>query len=734
MKTYPEDTPLETYFSDQLSVWPLARDNFRALKGVRVRPLTVGGVDVLLQYNPARIVSSSARIDKASLSARKCFLCRSGRDGNQACVPFRGRKGKDYDILVNPYPIFTRHFTIPSDRHVPQSIWHRYVDMLALAGKYPDYTIFYNGPRCGASAPDHMHFQAGLRGVMPMEKAAVQAVRGMKPFSSHRSAEIFNPHILTRGVFVIRSSSSKDAAKLFYRLLDCCPQPEGEPEPMINLLTFMEDGCWWSIVFVRKAHRSRHYYAEGDGNIFMSLGSVDMGGLFIAALEKDFDKVTASDLEDILSEISIDSDDEDLIIRRMSRTQPTVEVGIAAAPEITFRLLYDGAGTKKAVLQDGKILYDGMLYDELFFEAPTPSTMFAPAAFELDGVVIGKDFHWQQQEVQRFAGALKLLVSPRGIEAVNVIGAEDYLLSVISSEMKSTSPKEFLKAHAVISRSWLYAQTARRRQGLLRSAGSRGHESPDSIVRWYDGGDHDCFDVCADDHCQRYQGTLRAAGRTVREVIDETWGQVLTYSGEICDTRFSKCCGGRTELFSTCWEDRDYPYLASVEDPYCNTSDAQVLSSVLNSYDLQTRSFYRWSVRYGVGELSELVRTRSGIDFGTVRSLEPLGRGPSGRIYSLRIVGDRRSMTIGKELEIRRILSPSHLYSSAFDVVAEKGPDGQVKAFVLEGRGWGHGVGLCQIGAAVMGSKGFSYRKILEHYYPGSCISGLQDNNNGQKR
>ncbi len=338
-----------------------------------------------------------------------------------------------------------------------------------------------------------------------------------------------------------------------------------------------------------------------------------------------------------------------------------------------------------------------MIYDELYFDSITRSTLFAEASFILYDVVIGIDFHWQQKRTLKFAGGLKFIVEGDRITAVNCVGMENYLLSVISSEMKSSASPELLKAHAVISRSWLCARVKERSEG-----------SPAAP--------HKAFDVCADDHCQRYQGLTMAVGDNVRRAIDETWGQILKYRGELCDTRYSKCCGGRSELYSTCWEDRDYPYLQSVEDKFCDCENSEILSQVLNDYDMQTPDFHDWTVRYTRSELSELVRSRTGIDFGEIISLEPLDRGPSGRIKYLRINGSKHSQVIGKELAIRRALSPSHLKSSDFEVSVEE------DEFILRGRGWGHGVGLCQIGAAVMASEGYDYRQILAHYYVGAEV------------
>ena len=724
MKIYPENTDLSVFAAAQLSSWRLARDNYRALKSVRTKRLKIRGLDALLQYNPARITSSSAKIDSESLASRECFLCREHRV-DQSYIPFHGRKGKDYDILLNPYPIFRWHFTVPLTFHTPQSIWRRYTDMLSLAERYPSYTIIYNGPQCGASAPDHHHFQAVPGGSLPMETAAMRAFSGdgadgadgtdgvLRPLTSFGKASIFLMNLMTTGVFVISSSSSKDAAKLFYRLLDCVPDDPGLAEPMINLLSFSRDGIFYSIVFLRKKHRSHHYYAQGEENIFMSLGSVDMGGVFIAALEKDFEKVTSKDIEDILDEISIDSDFQEKLISRICREQPEIEVGIMSAPQIRFRLLYDGDGVKTVSARDGRLLYDSAVYDELYFDSPTRSTFFAEPAFELSDVTIGKGFHWERKECQVFAGALKLIAEGDLVTAVNVIGIEDYLLSVISSEMKSSAPTEFLKAHAVISRSWALLKIRNRGAAAVPV---REKVSEGEIIRWYDGDGHERFDVCADDHCQRYQGLTRAVGHRIKEAIDETWGEVLSYEGKVCDARFSKCCGGKTEIFSTCWDDTDYPYLVSKDDPYCGRAVPGLLRTVLNDYDMETESFYRWKAGYGTEELSALVRERTGIDFGTVISMIPVLRGPSGRIVKLEIAGTKKKMVFGKELEIRRILSRSHLYSSAFDIKSGNG------RFVLEGKGWGHGVGLCQIGAAVMAAEGAGYKEIVDFYYPGTFI------------
>ena len=745
-----KESRIHKFVGDQLSRWPLACDNFRALKNVRVREIEVGGLTVKLQFNPARIVSSAAKLSKEEIAKRRCFLCRENRPDVQNFIKFEGRKGKKYHILVNPYPIFPDHLVIAMNKHVDQSIWNRYVDMLDLARKYNDFTFFYNGPKSGASAPDHHHFQGAPQGLMPLENDVDALIASqddaLKYVSSVQDADIYHYDKFTNGVFVLRAKTSKSAAKMFYRLLDCAEIQEGENEPQINLFTYYRDGEFRSIIVFRRSHRSHHYFSDGPDHLTMSPGCADMAGVFIVPVEAEYDKITPELLSEMLQEVSVPKEEQDRIIWRLTRTQPKLEVGIMSASEIVFEILSDGAGLRTASLREGKIEYGGALYDELLFDAETLSTMFAQPSFILHDVTIGVGFHWERKENQKFAGALKIIVDKGKLTAVNIVGVEDYLLSVISSEMSASASEEFLKAHAVISRSWVMAQIASARQrkegavpegvcnvptmmtDLDRRFNAIVEVSEESIheyVKWYDHEDHHSFDVCADDHCQRYQGLTRATGSTVRKAIDLTWGQVLMYDGELCDARFSKCCGGRMEIFSTCWEDKDHAYLQPLPDTpghaeggecFCNTQDKEILGQVLNGYDQETVDFYRWVVEYDRKELGELIARRSGRDLGAIRQMEPIDRGPSGRIYKLRIEGEKGIMIVGKELEIRRILSESHLKSSAFDVHY----DGE--RIILHGSGWGHGVGLCQIGAAVMAAKGYTYRQILEHYYPQSVI------------
>lgn len=389
---------------------------------------------------------------------------------------------------------------------------------------------------------------------------------------------------------------------------------------------------------------------------------------------------------------------------RICDKEPVISVGLLTAPKIESRTLPDGT-------------------------------------FEIEDVAIGIGFHWERRERQRFAGSLRVIRDGDMEVAVNDIPLEEYLKSVISSEMNADASEALLKAHAVISRSWLlanirkeegtpaYASPQRVAAGTQEeTAGKSSAGGEEELIRWYDREDHRLFDVCADDHCQRYQGLARQTNPTAAKAVGETRGEVLTFEGAICDTRFSKCCGGRAELFENCWEPVAHPYLTSVADSagpgerdFCDTADEDVLRQVLNSYDRETPDFYRWERRYSPEELSGLLRRKTGVDFGEVRALEPLECGLSGRIIRLRVSGSRRTMVIGKELEIRRALSESHLYSSAFEASREE--DG----WVLRGRGWGHGVGLCQIGAAVMGALGYDYRRILAHYFPNASLTKIYE-------
>lgn len=705
----------------------MAAENFRALKRVEIKEFEIGGLKAKLQYNPARRASSTAEIDKETLAARPCFLCTRNRPKEQFHIKFEGRKGRRYNIQLNPFPIFKGHLVIARDEHVPQEIWHHLPDMLDFAKKYPEYTVYYNGPLAGASAPDHLHFQACLRGALPLETAVDEFLDNPGgPMISVKDATLYHYPHFTRGIYCMKATTTKSLAKIFYCLLDCCEPNTETSEPRFNLYAYTKGNEYRVFVTLRRELRSHHYFSTGEDHLTISPGAAEMAGVFITPDKSDVAKVTAGMLEEILDEVSITNKEENMIAERLTRTEPKLDVGIMSAKEITFEIISDGAGPQTVSWCDGRINYNGTLYDELVFDGITRSTLFEEPSFILHDVVIGVDFHWQRKVTQKFAGSLRFIVEGEKITAVNRIGVENYLLSVIGSEMKSSATLEYLKAHSVISRSWVMSHIGHRASGSTNSENeihSTAEDGTPVFIKWWDHDDHVNFDVCADDHCQRYQGLTMAVGDNVRKAIDQTWGQVLMNGDEICDARFSKCCGGTMELFSTCWEDKDHPYLRAIPDApapdadsFCNTSDKSILSQVLNDYDLETQNFYRWEQRYSRKEVSELIRRRSGIDFGEIVDLIPIERGPSHRLKLLKVVGTAKTMIIGKELVIRRWLSESHLYSSAFDVSWEG------DTLVLTGRGWGHGVGFCQIGAAVMAYKGYDYKQILEHYYPGSTL------------
>ena len=446
--------------------------------------------------------------------------------------------------------------------------------------------------------------------------------------------------------------------------------------------------------------------------------------------------------------------------------EPVITVGILSGKEIGFSfpkefISSDGiaiCGIQQAVYRKGKICWQEKEYDELSFTPQRDTSSF----FELQDVTIGINFHWERKEVQRFKGELKIIVEDDRLTAINIIPIEDYLTSVISSEMSATASLELLKAHAVISRSWLLYQlkveSGKWKVAMQHNNAANSQLNKDSqlstfnfqLIKWYDREDHMHFDVCADDHCQRYQGITRASTEMVEQAIQATRGQALTYEDKICDARFSKCCGGAFEEFQYCWEDVKHPYLVKQRDSkkaiflpdlrihseaekwirtspdaFCNTKEKRILSQVLNNYDQETTDFYRWKVEYTQEELAKLIFQRSGIDYGQVIDLIPIERGTSARISKLKIIGTKKTLIIGKELEIRRTLSPSHLYSSAFVVDKTEVKNGIPGKFILTGAGWGHGVGLCQIGAAVMGEQGYAYDEILLHYYIGAAIEKL---------
>ena len=726
------DSPLMRFFNRQLEKWDDARRRYQDLRNVKTRELSVGTSTMKVQWNPARIVSTGAKIDKQTLAERPCFLCEQNRPKEQVKKSIDGQ----YDLLVNPFPILPIHFTIPSVKHEPQLIRKSYGEIHKLLAEYPQMMVFYNGPKCGASAPDHAHFQGGTSGILPLQMSWGRLSRDLKPvFSLNDEESISLIEEYPCPAFLIHSKSDYADEQMFIRLYEALPVPEGEPEPMLNIVSWRHEADYYSVVFPRQKHRPDCYYKEGDEQFIISPGALDMAGFIVTPRKEDFERITPEIALGILNEVSLQPDALQQVISRLQATkssmvnsqfsmkkEPNVTVGIVSGERISFSLnkpyMAKGeliTGDQVVEFSDGGILWRGTQYRNLTF---TPQA--DDASFSLNDVTIGVNFHWERKETQTFEGTLRIVVEADKIVAINELPVEKYLTSVISSEMSSTSSLEFLKAHAVISRSWLLAQMEKRKQH--ESGGDNFFsftKSDQEFIRWYDREDHTIFDVCADDHCQRYQGITRANNTHVEEAISQTRGQVLMYGDEICDARFSKCCGGETEEFQYCWEDTPKPYLVSFHDPYCNTNDKHTLSQVLNDFDQETPDFYRWEVSYTQSELSELVNRKLKDDFGTITDLIPVERGKSGRIWKLKIVGTKKTLTIGKELEIRRALSESHLYSSAFDV--EKDGD----KFILKGKGWGHGVGLCQIGAAVMGEQGHPYDDILLFYYRGAEIKRL---------
>ena len=780
----------------QLASWPEAARRYSDLREVKTKEITIGGMPVRVQYNPARAVSTLARTDAASIAARPCFLCRENRPQQQESMPFEGCDGRRYEILVNPFPIFPEHFTVPAVDHVPQRIAGRFPDMLRLAEAFPDMTVFYNGPESGASAPDHFHFQMGCRGFLPVERHF--GLLGPRTVMRPGAAVIALTSAYIPGLPVITAPDAKSAEAAFLRVLRSLPVSPRTGEPQLNILCWKEqDTCPESrqpvfrvLVIPRKAHRPSCYYAPEGEAVRISPASVDLGGVFIVPVEEDFRRANAEVLQSIIRE-TVDTS-----------WQPVIDVGLLTAPELRVRFNQpfsisgihgqeelsgdrdNISGERVFTLQDGMVRWNGKCYGKMEFRPAS-----AEITFTLHRVKIGINFHWEREEDQMFSGGLTVLPAGEGLVAINSVPVEDYLLSVISSEMNGDAPEEFLKAHAVISRSWLLARptlgggdsetangTANACKGhsaehsvsgglpdsVADSSEECSDNGPERIIRWYDREDHTLFDVCADDHCQRYQGLLRAGNVNIRRAVEATRGLVLTDGpdGSICDTRFSKCCGGVSERFSACWADEDFPYLQAIRDnasenstspagsvpdlsdeqtarqwilsspeAFCNTADPGLLSTVLNSYDQETADFYRWKVEYTQAGLSDLLRRRSGIDFGDVLELRPLKRGASGRIIELLIQGTLRTVIVGKELEIRRWLSESHLYSSAFvvDTVYEQRPGGVhvPSKFILHGAGWGHGVGLCQIGAAAMSARGCTFDRILAHYFRGSSLTRL---------
>lgn len=735
------DSSLQRFFNRQLELWYDARMRYSELKQVLSREVVdeESGTVLRIQYNPARIVSTGAKIDKEAIAERPCFLCKENRPQEQIVKPLNDNGEENaLDLLVNPFPILPTHFTLPAHTHQPQQVIECYPAIYRTLDTYPELTVFYNGPQCGASCPDHLHLQAGMPAILPLQTQWARLSRSLKPLSVlSETEEIALIQDYVCPAILIRAKSEKSFRKMFQKVYQALPTPMGEAtEPMMNILAWRNAEETLTIIFPRRKHRPACYNSE----YLVSPGALDMAGLVITPRREDYDRLSSHQAAAILREVSLSSGEMAHVVEKITGNQeegeekflikkvPTVTVGIISGEEIRFSLNspYDAKGETQTGEQtvrysEGCILWNGNQYRNLTFSpAGGKGTDGQEPSFTIHDVTIGINFHWQRQEEQTFNGILRFIVHEDKICAINEISVEEYLTSVISSEMSATSSLELLKAHAVISRSWLLAQIERRKNEQESGSGFFSFIKKDNeLIRWYDREDHTIFDVCADDHCQRYQGITKQTMPQAREAVRQTKGEILMSGKEICDARFSKCCGGVTEEYRYCWENINKPYLISVKDPYCNTNDERVLSQVLNNYDRETHDFYRWTTTITKEKVRRLLMEKLHVDLGSIVTMEALERGKSGRISRLKIIGTEGSFTIGKELEIRRILSETHLYSSAFDIEVTD------DAFTLHGKGWGHGVGLCQIGAAVMGEKGFSYDEILLFYYKNAEIKKI---------
>lgn len=748
---------IRAFFTHQLDTWDEVRQRYEALKYVGLKQLG----HRQLQYNPARMVSTGAQIDRQTIAQRACFLCEKNRPEEQLTIDL----GDDFELMVNPFPVLPMHFTIVRKTHVPQTILENYTEIHRLLELFPELFVFYNGPMSGASAPDHMHFQAGIGQELPLMTVLRKLEKELQVLIKQEngsSLSMFNS--VTFKAFVIKSKAQETEMTLFKQLYAAMPVREGEKEPRMNIVAWRDGSEDVIVVLPRDNHRPACYFEEGDRRMVISPGALDMAGLIIMPREEDFNRMSEDKLTSILKEVSIKEKDMENIKEKLTTVnnsqqlseqngEPRVSVGIVTANEIVFSLHqpYNANGTtvlgKQSVsYENGAIIWNGKRYKELVFQPQE-----AGASFSLEDVTIGVNFHWERKETQTFLGILRFAIEGTAMWAINELPVERYLESVISSEMSATSSLRLLEAHAVISRSWLLAQIENRRSAKTEQTSLYSCiTGKDKMIKWYDRQDHTLFDVCADDHCQRYQGITKETSPHVAVAIQHTRGQVLMSEGKICDARFSKCCGGAMEEFQYCWEDSPKPYLKAIgdtpektipdltveanaeewirtsPDSFCNTTDKNILSQVLNDYDQETTDFYRWRVDYTQEEISQLINSKLNIDFGQIMDLIPIERGKSARLCQLKIVGTKQTLTIGKELEIRRALSPSHLYSSAFVVDKEDvNAEGIPALFHIIGCGWGHGVGLCQIGAAVMGEKGYNYDQILAHYYPGADLKEL---------
>lgn len=513
-------TDIDKFVHDQLSVWPEVAAKYRALKSARTRTLPFGGMLVTLQSNPGRM----------PIFDHGCPLCEENYMEHQHTLPFEGRKGRKYNILVNRAPIFPNHLVITRDTHVPQTIWHRFPDMLDLAASLEHYIVFYNSPNSGTTVPGHAHFQACPMGYMPLERAADRILReiaaGREPeevefIGQTRDAQLYHYKRFNRGIFFLRAQTSKSMAKQFYRLLDCLNLVAEETEPRFNAFAYCSEGEYRAVVTLRSASRPSCYFESGDKHFSISPGAADMAGFVVVPEVEDFPRLDADVLRQIYEDVTLSEAQEKHLLWRLVRSQPRIEVGMSAAAQLRFEIISDGAGPQTVSYREGKIDYNGVLYDELIFEAATISTLFAEPSFIL----------YADDGLRRYAGTLKFIVEGNQVRAVNLLGAEDYLLSVVS-----LYPESEQKAQAIRLRRWVTDQMARRQIGSRPVLGPELCSTP-GVVTWVEHRPvqekspeelpvHSHYDVCADEHCQLYIGLTEKADAAARAAIDETWGQL----------------------------------------------------------------------------------------------------------------------------------------------------------------------------------------------------------------
>ncbi|HOT00480.1 MAG TPA: DUF4922 domain-containing protein [Acidobacteriota bacterium] len=763
---------LDRLIVQQESAWPELRRARDAWFACRYRETALGAFRVRLEYNPAREASVAAPVDPASIRRRACFLC-----PEQMPPPERGLAvDGDFALFLNPFPIFYPHPVAIHRDHRPQALAPCLPAMFPLARRLAGrFSLLYNGPRCGASAPDHLHFQA-----IPRYSTLIEAdVHHLaEPALADRRRELpaiegvaaFTIDGYSRTVIVLEGEREEKLRQAVVGWLHRLPANPAGAEPLVNLLLWYGQTGWTIALFPRRCHRPSNYAVAPGNGVLVSPGAIDLAGVIVTPRRCDFEGLDAPAIAAIFQEVCLPLDAidgaaaapavdrpaapaavaEPEVDVGLVEARPVVEVVLAGAWQCGDRIVPPGSYTACGVAAEVRLVGADKSFagDETLRLKPADQ---AAGRFQLRNVTIGADFHWERRENQTFAGSLTLLSDGAGaLTVVNGVPLERYLESVIASEMRADAPLEFLKAHAVISRSWALAQlAARARVGPLAAAAY-----PPLAGRrwsWTDRTRHDRFDLCADDHCQRYQGLARADRPAVKEVIAATRGLVLAVAGQVLDARFAKCCGGMSEAYASAWGDVPVAGLEPVRcapagaaaapdltveaaaaewirgepDAYCRTRDRRVLERILPDYDLETGAFYRWDLDVERTELEATIRRKTGWDPGELQELVPLQRGHSGRLVRLLLVGTRGRLLLGKELEIRRALSPSHLYSSAFVVDPVGGDGGPPRRFRFRGAGWGHGVGLCQVGAAVMAVQGAGHADILTHYYRGAKLVRL---------